>query len=412
VTTVPTKVLLHVGLFKTGTTFVQNVLRANQDRLLEQGIDFPDGRDGVRQSFAVWDLRGRQRRDVKDGRIAGQWDALVAQVAARPADAVLLSSERLSLLSPRMARKAVASFGDVEVRVVVTARDLARAIVSSWYEDVKNDRTWTWAEYAAALRDPDRSAVRPARGFWAAQDLARVLGIWESATAADRVTVVTVPPPGAAPGLLLDRFCTAIGADPAALTEPPPWNNAMVGVAGIEVVRRLNERMGGRLNELQYERWVKQSIVKRLGERSEPVRFALPATDLPWVADRSEAAVASIVERGYPVVGDLDDLRPREVGDVRRPDEFTDAELLDAALDALALVTEDAADRWWRRRSKTLPTDDGAGGVAGRMRAVAYRGQRLAGRLADKSPAAAKVAAAVIEQRDRSAGRARRGDDE
>jgi len=34
-------VYLHIGLHKTGTTFLQNVLRANTEALAEQGIIYP-----------------------------------------------------------------------------------------------------------------------------------------------------------------------------------------------------------------------------------------------------------------------------------------------------------------------------------------------------------------------------------
>jgi len=402
---------LHVGLFKTGTTFLQNTFRANQERLLTHGFDVPDGRDGVRQTFAVSDLQGRRRQGVRDGRIAGQWEALVGQIDASQASDVLISVERLSLFSLRQARRAVASFPDHDVRVVVTARDLARAAVSSWYEDVKNDHTVAWPDFVAAIRDPERAAVKPARAFWMAQDLARVLATWEAATSVEQVTLVTVPPAGSDAGSLRDRFCEAVRCDPALLADPPPWNNEMIEVPGIEVVRRLNERMAGRLNQLQYDRWVKRGLVHRLAKASSGGRLSMSGDDLTWAQEHAEQTIGVVGERGYRVLGDLDDLRPRLVPGARQPDEFTEAEVLDAALEALAAVTEEAAEGWWRKRRRAVEETSEPTAAGTRMRAAAYRTQQMAGRLADRNAVAAKLAGVVIEQRGKAAERARNDGD-
>ena len=50
-----TRLVLHVGVMKSGTTFVQRVLLANRDRLAEHGVLFP-GKQWRRQVVAVRDL--------------------------------------------------------------------------------------------------------------------------------------------------------------------------------------------------------------------------------------------------------------------------------------------------------------------------------------------------------------------
>jgi hypothetical protein len=51
---VAARVVLHVGLMKSGTSFLQRVLRHNQDLLREQGVLFPS--PWKRQVQAVKDL--------------------------------------------------------------------------------------------------------------------------------------------------------------------------------------------------------------------------------------------------------------------------------------------------------------------------------------------------------------------
>ena len=136
------KVFLHIGLHKTGTTYLQHVLlkNANREGLRAQHIEFPGGPGEPVQAFAVWDLQGRRPRGVDDKRISGQWDALVDLVRSTALPTVLISEERLSLATARQVRKVVDDFADDEVNVVVTVRDLGRVAVSAWQEEVKKLR--------------------------------------------------------------------------------------------------------------------------------------------------------------------------------------------------------------------------------------------------------------------------------
>jgi hypothetical protein len=192
--TAPATVHLHIGLHKTGTTYLQNLLKANRAGLRTHGMYFPGGPGETQQAFAVWDLQGRRPRAVQDTRIGGSWDALVSAVNACGAAAALISEEHLSVSTRKQAKRAVASFPGAEVRVVITVRDLARVAVSAWQEEVKNDKTWTWQQFAESIRDPRAVARSPARGFWLRQDLPKICELWEAAVPADRITIVTVPP--------------------------------------------------------------------------------------------------------------------------------------------------------------------------------------------------------------------------
>jgi hypothetical protein len=402
------KVFLHIGLHKTGTTYLQNVFRANREQLRAQSVEFPGGPGEPAQALAVWDLQGRRPRGVDDKRISGQWDALVSHVARSAHPTALISEERLSLCTPKQARAVVGGFGDCEVEVLVTARDLGRIAVSAWQEAVKNDATWTWSHFADSIKDPARQAQSPARGFWMRQDLLKICETWEGVVGADRLTVITVPRPGASADELLGRFCTTVGVDPAGLTEDAKWTNETVGVAATEVIRRVNERLEGRLNKHQHDKVVKLTIVQMLARRSEPVRFALPPEELEWISARADETISGLKDHGYRVVGDLDELRPSHREGSRRPDDVSESELLDASLDALALLSEEYARLWWVRRRAAVEGVEQQGGLGSRARAAVFKGQQRAADLADRSPVAAKAVGVVLKARDRARQRARR----
>jgi hypothetical protein len=402
------KVFLHIGLHKTGTTYLQNVFRANREQLRAQSMEFPGGPGEPTQALAVWDLQGRRPRGVDDKRIAGQWDALVAHVARSSHPAALISEERLSLCTSKQARAVVGAIGDSDVEVLVTARDLGRIAVSAWQEAVKNDATWTWSHFAESIKDPTRQAQSPARGFWMRQDLVKICETWEGVVGADRLTVITVPKPGASADELLARFCSTVRVDPAGLTEDAKWTNETVGVAATEVIRRVNERLEGRLNKHQHDKVVKLTIVQMLARRTDPVRFALPPEELDWISARAEVTIAALKDHGYRVVGDLDELRPAHREGSRRPDDATESELLDASLDALALLSEEYARLWWARRKTAVEGVEQQGGIGSRARAAVFKGQQRAADLADRNPAAAKAVGVVLKARDRARERARR----
>ena len=72
-------VYLHIGLPKTGTTFLQHILAANRTELLKQGLIYPGERDD--HFFPVQDVMQQGFRGHLDERATGAWDATVEEVS-------------------------------------------------------------------------------------------------------------------------------------------------------------------------------------------------------------------------------------------------------------------------------------------------------------------------------------------
>jgi hypothetical protein len=393
----PKRAYLHVGLHKTGTTYLQNVLRANRAELLDQGVEYLADKD-IPQRIATMDLKKTSRRGYNDPRIPGAWDRLVSGIASRGAPVVLISDEALGGVLARHVPRAVKSFADREVHVIATVRDIGRVLVSQWQEQIKNDHTWTWDEYVNAIRDPSQTGADPARSFWWRQDVCGILAKWQNAVPPDRIHVVTVPPKGSPSDLLLERLASVVGFDPDALPNEPKWQNESVGVAGTEVIRRVNERFDGRLTEPAYSRAVPGTLARLLATRPDAGRFVLPSEHLDWAMRHAEETIATLQERGYPVTGDLKDLQvvPDTAG--RRPDDFTTEELLDASLDCLAAVLEDYATTWWSR--KRVEVEEHRRGKGGQLmtRGARIRVRRGLLAAANRSPMVGRVLARALRQ--------------
>ncbi len=336
----PALVYVHIGLHKTGTTYLQNVLRANREGLRERLVEFPSGPGAPSQSFAVLDLLGRGPRRVADRRIEGAWDALVAAVNSCGFPTAVISEERLSLGTPGDIRRCVRAFPDSEVHLVVTARDLGRVVVSQWQETVKNDQTWAWREYFDAVKDPSQADERPASQFWDRQDLPAICARWDKEVPPERLHLVTVPPSGSPPDLLLTRFGSVFGVEADELGERPAWTNETVGAAASEILRRLNERLGRRLNQRQYDKVVKTTLTRLLAEHTPRDKVSVPAHEREWVTSRAAEMVAAVRLRGYRVVGDLEELTPRFPEGAREPDDAPQDELVETSLVALSLLCE------------------------------------------------------------------------
>jgi hypothetical protein len=127
------RVVFHIGLMKSGTTFIQGRLDTNRGRLAEQGILFP-GPTWARHVRAVSDLRlGKNRKP-------GSWASLTEEIDEHPGTAIV-SMEYLAPMGAARIAVLRRSFPDTEIRVAVTVRDLGRTVPAMWQEALKNRRT-------------------------------------------------------------------------------------------------------------------------------------------------------------------------------------------------------------------------------------------------------------------------------
>jgi hypothetical protein len=116
------------------------------------------------------------------------------------------------------------------------------------------------------------------------------------------------------------------------------------------------------------------------------------------MAAQTDQTITDLKNRGYRIVGELDELRPMPREDGRPPDQVEQAEVLETALDALAVLTERHATAWWHRKK---PDVSGAGreNLRSRARGWVFRSQRTAADLADRNKAAATALGIVLRRR-------------
>jgi hypothetical protein len=336
------KVILHVGAPKTGTSFLQDLLLGQQERLRAEGVLYPADRFDA-HFLAALDLMeltwGGLERDAP-----GRWDALAAEVRAWNGTAIV-SHEILATASRAQVARALESLGGTgtEIHLVYSARDLVRQIPAEWQENIKHRREVTYADFLRALRDPAREDPT-ARWFWGVQEVPDVLDRWGATLPPERVHLVTVPPPGAAHELLWQRFAAVIGLDPQEYVPEEGRTNASLGVAEASLLRELNVRIVDQLWNHHYRPLVREHLVHRnLSQQRVSPKLSVPPETWAWADELSRSWVAELAERRYAVSGDLDDLLPGPALPWHDPDHPDADQLAAAGLNALTAMTVGAA---------------------------------------------------------------------
>lgn len=343
------RVYLHIGLMKSGTTYLQELCELNRDVLADSGVLWPTSSGGIRYR-AVRELLGRTAKRPDD---SASWHLLARQVRQHPGD-VVLSNELLAALGVRNIKRLTNAFSESELHVVITVRDLARVMPSHWQTTIKMGKTHTWSEFASSVcadlssvergeLEVESAAERIRDWFWRRHDVVSIIAKWQTCVPADRMTLVTVPPSGSEPETVARRFGSVIGVDLTGLTQPASASNLSLGAHSAELLRRLNEQTPDA--DRAVRKYVLGGTVLGARTDTEP-RFALSQAQQDWVRERAQRITQGIGDSGVRVEGELADLIPARhppAGAVD-PADTSDTELLQVASHAIIGMVAVAAE--------------------------------------------------------------------
>ena len=333
-------VYLHVGEPKSGTTFLQQVMWNNRATLARQGVLLP-GHAAQDHYRAAQDLREVvQSADDPTGSYRGEWKLLCEHVMR--ADVSVISHELLAGATEAQAMRALSTLARAEVHVVLTVRDFVTLLPAEWQETVKHRNTGTWQHWVRRMIRNENSQRSPGPWFWRVHGTLGVLQRWTQGVPAERVHVITVPPPGSPTDLLWRRFASVIGVDPDSVELDAARQNTSLGHAETELLRRLNVALGrDAVPDWYYAVRVKERLAHEiLADRPASARPRLTAKQEQWARERAEKVVAGLAGAGYDIVGNLADLVPRPIADdePQRTGRVPDAAVLDAAVDVIAAL--------------------------------------------------------------------------
>jgi hypothetical protein len=231
------KVFLHIGLPKTGTTYLQTVMWADRPRMRAQSVLLP-GRERRDHLWSTRIIREDPNLDTYEERVRESWEVLKAEIAGWDGTA-LVSHEFFAGAATEQAARMVAELTPAEVHLVVTAREPVGLYSGGWQESLKNRDSRTMTEFAEAEVSESPMSV----WNWRTLDVRLVLERWAPAVPAERVHVLPLPPPGSPRELLWQRFAGLVGLEPDSFDLSPTFPNESMGVAEAETLRRINDHL-------------------------------------------------------------------------------------------------------------------------------------------------------------------------
>lgn len=323
------RLIVHIGPRKTGTTYLQRVLQQLSPALASQGVLYPidyRGKDDYNHVGAVTDLTHNEESKETNrwtGKDGSGWSGLAAAIASWDGTAII-SAEMIGGLRAPAAQRMLDGLSFQTVDVVITMRDLARILPSSWQQHVRNTHTQSYRRYLER-RARERGDRPPAQmqaewdterhqTFWRSYAYGALVRRWQGLVGAEHISVVTLPPKGAPSNLLWDRFRTALGVD--ALPTKAPALPAFIANVGstraeaaflhalnVEAKRRGWNRKTA--NELQ-QRLLSTGFLER-PDRGGPL--LLPRAFLTPVRSWADIDIEDMATTGVTVHGDVEDLR-------------------------------------------------------------------------------------------------------
>ncbi len=380
------RVFLHIGLPKTGTTFLQTTMWHNRPQLAEQGFLYP-GNKRMDHYWASQVVRGASATAM--GRSADAWDRLRTELAAWSGDG-LVSHEFFSMASRAEARQAVQDLAPAEVHVVLTVRDYQRQFPAVWQEALKMNSDLSFDEFmddVLTLPAARRRARRRSSGGgwgWRSQDIPAVLERWGRAVPPERLHVITVPPPDAPRTLLWDRWCEVLGIDDSGFDRDIHRANESIGAAQAALLRRLKPDLTGNLNDGNVRhRWVRKYFGHEVLVPQGGDRFTPRTHHAEVLRDLSREAADAVVAGGFPVTGDVEDLVPRDLpGSGPHPDDVTESEMLAVATKAINQMIHDVQALTLENEALTAQQAGSRGRAARTVRTLRRRARRRLGRAA------------------------------
>ena len=300
------RLILHVGLSKSGTTALQSVVATSRSELARHGVAVPLSTRPAVERVLLRPLGWRPGSGFVAPREPDPLARLLRCLRNAAERDVLISSEDLAELDGPTVRSvvALARSAGFEVQVVVTARAWTRQLPSEYQQFLKHRLADTFPDFL--------DSVRAGEGFYGQhfrlrQDLAQVCARWAADVPPQDMHLVVLPRNGEDKDSIFTEASAILGVPPSVL---PPHHrdvNGSYGVVEAEVYRRLNVELARLLpgRTQRTYRPVRRVLSQGALRRGASPRILLPPDHLAWVGAESTSQVLALADKGYCIHGDL-----------------------------------------------------------------------------------------------------------
>lgn len=351
------KLFLHVGLPKSGSTYLQSLLAYNRMRLKEHDYVYPWIRNEAMFHAAIEIRKAYRSWGLPPDQIDGTWAHLLRRCRYMGGTAII-SHELFAGASEAEIARMGEDLADFEVSVVVTVRDLARQASAYWQEQVKNGNTDSFAEFSRKLLDGGPMGSGNSM-FWNSQDIEATLARWQVLVPPERLHVVVCPPSGGDPTELWKRFADAVELDPSVIdTQVVRSSNQSLGAAQVKLLREVVVALDGRIPQPHYAYLVKRLFAQTLLSQVRSPAAVTPEYLRQPLAELAQRWADNIAQSRFPVHGTLEELVPSTpVGpDTPDPDEIEPGAMAESIDEVIAhlLVDLHHSEETTRAQARTI----------------------------------------------------------
>lgn len=226
------QVYIHIGLHKTGSTYIQKIFAANRDVLRAEGIHYPElGAEFLfgHHNFAWSYIPGH----VFKGTDTFSQTAFLTALKKVDVENILISSEDFEFLERSHILALKQSLSDYRTHVVMYVRNPVSALYSRWQESVKHgDLTSLLDYYRKTFNNP------------APMNYALVADTWANVFGSNAMKIVIYDNLLAEESNIALYFLNqvlGVSIQPETLSMPQGKVNVANGLGVIEVLRQLNE---------------------------------------------------------------------------------------------------------------------------------------------------------------------------
>lgn len=216
------RLVLHIGIHRTGTTSIQRWLHTNRKALMNQGVRY--ALDTENHTSLAWRIHSGK---LAPARFIAR---LVEDAASSGAQTMIVSGEDFCVIRDASPLGALAEHFDVKVLCFLRRQD---EWLESWYnQNIK----WPW-DPSFAVCKPDEFLARRDEFYWLAFD--RMLDTWAKTFGEDRIRVVPFER-DQMPGGPEHTFARLCGFDPEPLDTPKARVNSSVPPRALAFLRQLD----------------------------------------------------------------------------------------------------------------------------------------------------------------------------
>ncbi|PSL00395.1 hypothetical protein CLV30_11655 [Haloactinopolyspora alba] len=351
------RLVLHIGVQKSGTTYLQQLMQHRAHELAKIGVLYQlPSRRRLRTNrinhheLATYGLLGTEYSWVSEQQAEkerGWWERLQDRVHGWRGTAIV-SAEALSVIRADAARRTVEAFGCPDnTDILITARGLGKLLPSAWQQHLRNGRS---ANFESFLNQRARERSMgwdvlekdPQTPMWRAFALGRLAERWASVVGTDRVTVITNP--GSPPEQLWSRFLDAAAVDGTKLSAPEKTPvHGGVTMAEAEILNSLNLNLTSAGWSVPAIKRLDKRIIDAFGERAERgPRVSIPEGHREQVEQWNDEVIAELRRSGVRVTGSIDELGYSSGSE---PDAPTVGDVAEAAGIAGKVATEWASEQ-------------------------------------------------------------------